>query len=282
MKAIFPPLRTLLMLLVLTMCGRAQDKVTGDGSPQGGALVLESAPEEAQFQIMARGGFVVKTGKTPATVRDLSAGLYNVTFRQSGCAGQRYVVNLGPEQALVKGDFTVQHEWISVEAEAQKQEVQINIGSTLAQSFGPHLLRDLAIASLENDKIKDLLNRHGYNVQPSSPDAAKQAKARAAAETPPPVVPPPAPSVLNAPGAPAWRPSKEPVIDWDAETEKQWKDGVEKWRQFAKRREPVVKQSIEIQTKMQELLTDLLVLAKTDDGAREIVKKYNIKQGGQN
>jgi hypothetical protein len=178
--------------------------------------------------------------------------------------------------------FTIQHEWISVEAESQKQEIQINIGSALAQSVGPHLLRDLAIASFDSDKIKDLLKRHGYNVQASSPEAAKLAKARAAAETPAPVVSTPAPSALNAPGAPAWRPSKETVIDWDAETEKQWKDGVENWRQFAKRREVLVKQSIDLQTKMQEILTDLLVLAKTDDKAKEIVTKYNIKQGGQN
>jgi hypothetical protein len=277
MKAIFPPLRTLLILLVLTMCGRAQD-----GSSPGGALILESAPEEAQFQIMAKGGFVIKTGKTPATIRDLPKGLYNVTFRQSSCAGQRYVVNLGPEQALVKGDFTVQHEWISVAADAQNQEKQIDIGKTLAQSLGPHLLRDLAIASFENDKIKDLLKRHGYSVQAPSGEAVKQAKARAATETPPPVVSTPAPSALNAPGAPAWRPSKEPVIDWDAETEKQWKDGVENWRQFAKKREAVVKQSIDIQTKVQELVVDLLEVAKTDDGAKEIVTKYNIKQAPPN
>jgi hypothetical protein len=282
MKAIFPRPLALLTILMITTCGRADDKVTGDGSPQAGVLVLESASGEAQFQIVARNGFVVKTGKTPAAIRELSAGPYNVTFRQSGCAGQRYVVNLGPEQTMVKADFTVQQEWISVEAESQKQEIQINIGNTLSQSVGPHLLRDLALASLDNDKIKDLLKRHGYNVAVSSGEAAKQAKARAAAETPAPVVSTPAPSALNAPGAPAWRPSKEPVIDWDAETEKQWKDGVEKWRQFAKKREVLVKQSIDIQTKVQEILVDLLVLAKTDDGAREIVTKYNIKQNGQN
>ena len=78
-----------------------------------------------------------------------------------------------------------------------------------------------------------------------------------------------------------WRPSKEPVIDWDEETEKQWRDGVEKWRQFVKSREALVKQSKDIQTKVQELIIDLLGVAKDDDDAKAIVKKYDIKQGGQ-
>jgi hypothetical protein len=72
------------------------------------------------------------------------------------------------------------------------------------------------------------------------------------------------------------------VINWDAETEKQSKDGIAQWRQFVKRREAVVKQSLDLQTKFQALIMDVLILAKTDDDAKEIVRKYNIQQGPQN
>lgn len=43
-------------------------------------------------------------------------------------------------------------------------------------------------------------------------------------------------------------------------------------------REPVVKQSAELQNKLQEMVLDLLLLAKTDDEAKAIVAKYNIQQ----
>ncbi len=45
-----------------------------------------------------------------------------------------------------------------------------------------------------------------------------------------------------------------------------------------KAREPVVKQSQEIQKKLQDLILDLLLLAKTDAEAQAIVTKYNIQQ----
>jgi hypothetical protein len=48
-----------------------------------------------------------------------------------------------------------------------------------------------------------------------------------------------------------------------------------------KKREVVVKQSVDLQTKLQELITDLLILAQTDDDAKQIVGKYNIQQNGQ-
>jgi hypothetical protein len=48
-----------------------------------------------------------------------------------------------------------------------------------------------------------------------------------------------------------------------------------------KKREAVVKQSVDLQTKLQDLIMDLLILSKTDDEARQIVGKYNIQQQGQ-
>jgi hypothetical protein len=48
-----------------------------------------------------------------------------------------------------------------------------------------------------------------------------------------------------------------------------------------KKREVVVNQSKDIQSKLQDLVMDLLILSKTDDDAKQIVGKYNIQQNGQ-
>ena len=44
-------------------------------------------------------------------------------------------------------------------------------------------------------------------------------------------------------------------------------------------REPLVKQSGEIQQKLEGMVLDLLKLAQTDEDAKAIVAKYNIQQG---
>jgi len=45
-----------------------------------------------------------------------------------------------------------------------------------------------------------------------------------------------------------------------------------------KQREVVVKRSVDIQSKLNDLIMDLLILSKTDDDAKQIVGKYNIQQ----
>ncbi len=45
-----------------------------------------------------------------------------------------------------------------------------------------------------------------------------------------------------------------------------------------KNREPLVKQSADLQKKLQDLVLDLLLLAKTDEEAKAIIGKYNIQQ----
>ena len=44
-------------------------------------------------------------------------------------------------------------------------------------------------------------------------------------------------------------------------------------------REPLVKQSLDVQKKLQDIVMDLLLLSRTDDEAKAIVTKYNIQQG---
>lgn len=57
------------------------------------------------------------------------------------------------------------------------------------------------------------------------------------------------------------------------------RDGKAQLADAYRNREPVVKQSAELQKKLQDLVLDLLLLAKTDEDAKTIVTKYNIQQG---
>lgn len=74
----------------------------------------------------------------------------------------------------------------------QVQQQQIDAGNQISQQVGPALLRDMAVASIKNDKIKKILTSHGYNVELK--DEPKDGKAPAA----------PAPAASSAP-APAPR-----------------------------------------------------------------------------
>ncbi|HEX8297252.1 MAG TPA: hypothetical protein VF593_13190 [Chthoniobacteraceae bacterium] len=69
--------------------------------------------------------------------------------------------------------------------QAQAQQEQINAGTTISQQVGPALLRDMAVASTKNEKMKSLLTKHGYNVE-LKPDAAAPGSTPAPASTPTP------------------------------------------------------------------------------------------------
>ena len=58
------------------------------------------------------------------------------------------------------------------------------------------------------------------------------------------------------------------------------RDGQAKLNEAYRQRETLVKQSQDLQQKLQNLVLDLLLLAKTDDDAKAIVGKYNIQQNG--
>jgi len=59
------------------------------------------------------------------------------------------------------------------------------------------------------------------------------------------------------------------------------KEGHVQLQDAYKEREKVAAQSKEIQSKLQDLVMDLMILSKTDDDAKQIVGKYNIQQSGQ-
>jgi hypothetical protein len=87
------------------------------------------------------------------------------------------------------------------QAELQKQQEQINTGNAISQKVGPELLRDMAISSIKDEKMKMLLAKHGYNVATPTPTpgAASPAPAAPAAS--------PAPASSSAPAAtPTLRP----------------------------------------------------------------------------
>ncbi len=50
-----------------------------------------------------------------------------------------------------------------VQAELNAQQMEINTG-VLRQQIGTNLIRDMAVASANNDALKDLLSRHGFTV----------------------------------------------------------------------------------------------------------------------
>jgi len=57
-------------------------------------------------------------------------------------------------------------------------------------------------------------------------------------------------------------------------------DGEAQLADYYRNREGLVKQSGDVQQKLQNLALDLLLLSKTDDDAKAIIGKYNIQQTG--
>jgi cell division protein YceG involved in septum cleavage len=53
-----------------------------------------------------------------------------------------------------------------IQQELQKQQFEINKGQ-VSQQIGTALLRDMAVASVDNAKIKDLLAKNGFTVSPN-------------------------------------------------------------------------------------------------------------------
>jgi hypothetical protein len=76
--------------------------------------------------------------------------------------------NQGSQSALQKlqQEAQTQQQTLSVKQQTlQSQQEQINAGNTISQQVGPALIRDMAVASVKNDKIKKILTSHGYNVE---------------------------------------------------------------------------------------------------------------------
>jgi uncharacterized protein YlxW (UPF0749 family) len=72
------------------------------------------------------------------------------------------------------------------------------------------------------------------------------------------------------------------IMEWQSETLKKQITSMEaadkQLAEAIKNREGVVKQSGEIQNQLQTLLNEVLDLAKTDNDAAEIIKKWNVQR----
>jgi len=103
--------------------------------------------------------------------------------------------------AVGNSNQSLQAEIQKQQLELQKQQEQINTGNQISQQVGPNLLRDMAVVSLKNDKMKALLGKHGYNVQQATPAPGAGAPTIPGAAAPAPSAPtiPSAPS-SDAPG----------------------------------------------------------------------------------
>ncbi len=57
-----------------------------------------------------------------------------------------------------------------IQNQVQNRQVELNQGST-AQQLATNILQDVAVASLKNQKLKDLLTKNGYTVTVNNPTA---------------------------------------------------------------------------------------------------------------
>ena len=93
------------------------------------------------------------------------------------------VIVMGGSNQRLQGELQRQQQRL------QKQQEQINAGNVISQQLGPSILRDMAMVSVENKAMKDLLSKHGYTVTQATPapgaaDKPATTPAPAAPETP--------------------------------------------------------------------------------------------------
>jgi len=79
-------------------------------------------------------------------------------------------------------DQGLQQEIQKQQQELQKQQEQINTGNSISNDVGPKLLRDMAVVSIKDEKMKALLAKHGYTI--ATPTPAPGGASPAAASTP--------------------------------------------------------------------------------------------------
>lgn len=84
------------------------------------------------------------------------------------------VFAIGRSNHGIQQDIKKQQQGIQTQQQAlQGQQQEIEAGNQISQQIGPNLLRDMAAASVKNEKMKALLSKHGYNVQVKDTPAPK-------------------------------------------------------------------------------------------------------------
>ena len=76
------------------------------------------------------------------------------------------VFAVGSSNYSLQTELQKQQKTLQAQQQAlQDQQREIDAGNQISQQIGPNLLRDMAAASVKNEKMKALLAKHGYNVQ---------------------------------------------------------------------------------------------------------------------
>lgn len=82
-----------------------------------------------------------------------------------------WLVVSGIANQKLQDELSVQQEQL------RTQEDQIKAGNVISQQIGPNILRDMAMVSVEDPKMKELLTKHGYTVNVEASPAPKGAAA---------------------------------------------------------------------------------------------------------
>lgn len=76
------------------------------------------------------------------------------------------VFAIGLSNQSLQDEAQKQQEALQAQQQAlQAQQVEIDAGVQINNKVGPELLRDMAATTVKNEKMKQLLAKHGYNVQ---------------------------------------------------------------------------------------------------------------------
>ena len=75
---------------------------------------------------------------------------------------------------LGNSNQSLQIELQKQQTQLQAQQEQINAGNTISQQVGPNLLREMALVSVEDKDMKELLSKHGYTVNVNADDKEKK------------------------------------------------------------------------------------------------------------
>lgn len=137
--------------------------------------------------------FLIATGASAISVL-LGIWLFFLGNTNQGLQGE--IQKLQQQAQTQQGILQVKQQQLQV------QQEQINTANTISQQVGPALLRDMAVASIKNDKIKKILSSHGYSVEQKDDKAAPAGAATPAPSAPAPSAPPAAVPAAPRPAAP--------------------------------------------------------------------------------
>lgn len=279
--------RRLLPFILLSLCsGGGFAQVVGNSGPAKpageqpakGALHVTSTPPDAAFEILNADNIQVKSGRTPATVREPPAGPSRIIYRRANLPPLRF--SLEPGATEVAADFTILVQWLDLQMESQAAAKRMAETRQLAEVIGPSVLKEIGKLALDhqNEQLIALLRNHGITVQAAKTDADPKS-ALASPATPAPSMPDPvaARPTVAPPSALIPLPAFDPV-DWNADAIKEWETTVARLRTEVEDTRKLLRQAKAFQKEYEKILGELLDLPQTDDDAKTIVQRWRIQR----